>query len=439
MTDFNLYREAKDNYGKLIPNKKEGLILLSLYSKYKEKNFTEENIISVVNDVYKDHGRTENKEYFERNNNLILKFQESFLWRDKSTKTYHFKKYALDFCINVENRLKENYNPAKIKRWFDELYNSLILSTKEGKDFGLWIEDNFDVRKPLIANQIEILDQQVNNSVSDFKSNIKSESKNILQILEQIELDLEVIKNQALELRNAFQISYDIDNVLTSILEKPNADKNVENIRRVRAFHDKSRSHLEHVSNRIEKIKPRIREFIYNFNRKDLDRKTDKLLSFLLRESKVVRKESSKEIVFPFDISLPILKNKEILPKYNVIPLREFAPKPPIIVTSRVINKKDQKKLINKTLKWKKEKDRVNYWTKLAFLKIDSGEKFQFAPFFYDVLKKDDFNIGVKTANRILKKSIKEQGKYNVTINKSLHDYSNHNNVFIWKMNIEKK
>ena len=51
METFNLYREAKDQYEKLIPEKNDGLILLSLYAKYKDKDFTEENIISIINKI----------------------------------------------------------------------------------------------------------------------------------------------------------------------------------------------------------------------------------------------------------------------------------------------------------------------------------------------------------------------------------------------------
>jgi len=40
METFNLYREAKDQYEKLIPEKNDGLILISLYAKYKDKDFT---------------------------------------------------------------------------------------------------------------------------------------------------------------------------------------------------------------------------------------------------------------------------------------------------------------------------------------------------------------------------------------------------------------
>lgn len=439
MDGFNLYREAKDHYDKLIPGKKDGLILLSLYSKYKEKSFSEDDIIYFINRIYKDYSNDSNRENFERNNNIILRFQEAFLWRDKVSKTYHFKKYALDFCHNIENRLEENYNPAKIKRWFDELYNSLILNVEKNQDFNLWIEDHFDIRKPSLATQIEILDQQVNKSVFDFKTNIKSDSKDILEILKQIEFSLGIIKEQALELRNAFQISYDIDDKLTSILENKDSLNYLSNIKKVQEFHDKSRGHLEQVSGRIEKIKPRVREFIYNFNKKDFDRKTDKFINFLLQESTVKKFSGSKEIAFPLNIFIPIFKDEKIIPKLTIVPLREFSPKLPIKVPERNINKKDRKALLEKTLKWKYEKDRINYWAKLAFLNIDVEQSFEFSPFFFNVVKVDGFNIAVKFAHKVLRESTKKYEKYKVSINKEVYKNPIKSNISIWQMQIQKK
>ena len=92
-----------------------------------------------------------------------------------------------------------------------------------------------------------------------------------VEILKEIDIRLEVIKEQASELKNAFQISYDIDELLTDILQKNDRYNCIENIQKVQKFHDNSRSQLEQISKRIEKIKPRIREFVYDFNKKDLE------------------------------------------------------------------------------------------------------------------------------------------------------------------------
>ena len=39
MESFDLYREAKNQYEKLIPERNDGLILLSLYGKYRDRDF----------------------------------------------------------------------------------------------------------------------------------------------------------------------------------------------------------------------------------------------------------------------------------------------------------------------------------------------------------------------------------------------------------------
>lgn len=193
MESFDLYREAKSQYEKLIPEKNDGLILLSLYAKYKDKDFTEENIITVINKVFKDQGNESSRTEYNRNNTIILRLQESFLWRNETKRTYQFKKYGLELCQNIEKRLIEKYNPAKIKRFFDELYKSLVENIEGEKDFNEWIEDHFNLRMPELISQIEILDQQVNDSVNDFKISIKSENHDIINVLKEIEIHLEVI------------------------------------------------------------------------------------------------------------------------------------------------------------------------------------------------------------------------------------------------------
>lgn len=439
MDGFNLYREAKDHYEKLIPEKKDGLVLLSLYSKYKEKNFSEDNIKSIINKIYKDQGKDSNRTEYERNNNIILRLQDSFLWRDEINKTYEFKKYGLEFCNSIDNRLQKNYSPAKIKRWFDELFSSLENNIEKEENFNIWIEDHFDVRKPAISAQIEILDQQVNESVKEFKINIKSENESILELLKQIEIGLLVIKEQTSELRKAFQISYDIDDILTNILEGQNAIDYIENIKKVQQFHDKSRSQLEQVSNRIEKIKPRIREFIYDFNKKDFDRKTDKFINYILINSFTKKENNYKRINLPNNVNNLKVKDKTIISKFNVIPLREISPKLPIKLIERKIDLKERKVLLNRTLKWKSEKDRVSFWSKEAFSKINSENKLEFSPFFFQIIEKDNFNIAVKTTHKILRDVIKQKIKYQLTIDKESYSDSIINNVSIWQMTIQKK
>lgn len=436
MESFNLYREAKSQYEKLIPEKNDGLILLSLYAKYKDKDFTEENIITIINKIFKDQGNESSRIEYNRNNTIILRLQESFLWRNETKRTYQFKKYGLELCQNIERRLIEKYNPAKIKRFFDELHKSLTENIEGEKDFNEWIEDHFNLRMPELVSQIEILDQQVNESVNDFKINIKSENQNIIDILKAIEIHLEVIKEQASELKNAFQVSYEIDEVLTGILQKPDSYDYIENIQKVQKFHDNSRSQLEQVSKRIEKIKPRIREFIYDFNKQDFDRKTNKFIDYLLENSFVRKEGNVKRIQLPNN--LLGLKLTEHLPILNIMPIRGISYKLPMEVSKRQIDFSQRKKLLEKTNKWKQDKERILYWTNIAFKELEENDTLVFAPFFFKIIDTDKLSIAVKTAHNILRRSTKFKQKYKIDINRNAVNHTAIKSISLWQMTIQK-
>ncbi|WP_271781997.1 hypothetical protein [Aquimarina algiphila] len=439
MNSFNLYREAKDQYEKLIPEKNDGLILLSIYEKYNDKDFTEENIISIITKVFKDQGNESSRTEYNRNNAIILRFQESFLWRNSSKKTYQFKKYGLELCQNIEKRLIEKYNPAKIKRFFAELHKSLIENIEENRNFNEWIEDHFELRLPELTSQIEILDQQVNESVKDFKAGINSEEQDALDVLKGIEIRLEIIKDQAFELRNAFQISYDIDDLLISVLEENKVQNNTSSIYRVQNFHDNSRSQLEQVSKRIEKIKPRIREFIYDFNKKNFDRKTNKFINYLLEQSIVLQEGSSKKIQLPDNLSRLIIKSTIHNPKLSVIPIRQISSKQPIKVIRREVNVVKRKELLEKTLKWKQDKERISYWTKLAFQELEAKGVLDFTSFFFKILKDDQLTIAVKTAHNIIRKKTTYRNKYKVEIKKEAVQSTSKKGISLWQMKLQKK
>ena len=442
MESFNLYREAKDQYEKLIPEKNEGLILLSLYAKYKDRDFTEENIISIINKIFKDQGGNDferSRAEYSRNNTIILRFQESFLWRNENKRTYQFKKYGLELCQNIEKRLVEKYNPAKIKRFFDQLHKSLIEYIEADKDFNEWIEDHFDLRMPELVSQIEILDQQVNESVTDFKINIKSEDQNIIYILKEIEIRLEKIKEQSFELKNAFQISYDIDELLTDILQKNESYNYIENIQKVQKFHDNSRSQLEQVSKRIEKIKPRIREFIYDFNKQDFDRKTNKFIYYLLEKSFVKREKNTKRIQFPNNLLGLKVKSTEHSTTLNIIPFREISPKLPVEITKRSIDIPKRKEFLDKTLKWKEEKEKILYWTNFAFQELEKKGLLVFTPLFFKIVDTDQLPIAVKTAHSVLRKSTKLKEQYKIEINQEPINHTLNKKISLWQMTIQKR
>lgn len=439
MENINLYREAKEHYEKLIPDKNDGLILISLYGKYNDKDFTEENIISVINKVFKDQGADTSRTEYNRNNTIILRLQESFLWRNHGRRTYQFKKYGLEFCQNIEKRLIDKYNPAKIKRFFNDLHQTLVKCFEENSNFNEWIEDHFDVRMPELALQIEILDQQVNESVSDFKVGFKAGEGNIIHVLQEIETRLEIIKEQSSELKNAFQISYDIDELLTTLLETHQDYNYLDNIHRVQGFHESCRSQLEQVSKRIEKIKPRIREFIYDFNKQDFDRKTNKFIAYLLEKSQVRRESGSKKICLPPTIGELRTRSMNDSSIFTVVPIRNISRKEAITITQRVVDPVRSQKLMGKILAWKKEKELIKSWTAKVFYEIEEKKEVYFTPIFFNIVDTDGFAVAVKTSHNVLRTCARLKQTYRVIITGQQAGVPHHKNISIWQMTFQKK
>lgn len=442
MQDFNLYREAKEHYKLLVPEKADGLILLALYEKFENNEFGEDKIIDTIEKVSRDLGEPHKRTEYEKNNKIILRLQEFFLWRDELKKVYRFKRYGEDFCKRVRKRLSDSYNPDKIKRIFDYLYNELEKSiSTEGRNFNQWVEDHFNARNNELAEQIEVLDQQVGETVKDFQRKIKEEDIGIIQLLQDIEMSLDLIKAQANKLIDAFKVTYLIDDILIEILESPNAAPYIANIQQVRTFNDQVRSHLEQVSKRIDKIKPRLREFIYEFNQRDFDRKTGMFVSYLIKNSSYTKSEKGKWILsLPHDVPLAIIRNKESTPIFSVIPLREIGPRAPAELPKRIINEEKQRALVLKTQKKLFEKARISYWFKLALHKIKEEGELDFSPFFYQILSEEKgyLLIAVKTAHKVLRYSAK-----NVTLKVEILKEEAISIAFpkttIWKMNIKKK
>lgn len=216
MKEIDLYSEAKPRYHQLIPNKEDGLVILALYQKYGQNEFTEDQIIQVINRVLSDLGSSGLREETNRNNNIVLRLQEFFLWRDRKRKLYGFKNYGIEFCEKVSKRLSESYHPAKIERLFKHLLETLKVSLEKGpaEELLIWKEDHFQQRSVELAKQIEILDQQVSQSVADFRFQIKQPQENIVQVIDNISAGLDAIKQHVDELKAGFQITYDIDDVL---------------------------------------------------------------------------------------------------------------------------------------------------------------------------------------------------------------------------------
>jgi hypothetical protein len=440
MKEIDLYSEAKPRYYQLIPNKEDGLIILALYQKYQKQEFTEDQIIQIINKVLIDLGGSQREEN-NRNNTIILRLQEFFLWRDRKRKVYGFKNYGEEFCQKVFKRLSESYHPAKIERLFKHLLDTLKTSLeKNPAEILIWMDDHFNHRSNELALQIEILDQQVSESVDEFRFQIKQPQANILQVIDTISAGLDQIKQHAHELTTGFQITYDIDDILQDMLKNPESFDLLESINHVLQYNQNVRNHLDQVSVRIDKIKPRIREFIFEFNQRELDRKTDKFLHYLLDTASYIRQENQpKRLVFPKDIESVTIRIPESIPRFYILTERDFVRKAPLPSAVRSIDVEQTNSAIAKNKEKLEIKKKIQFWAKKALDQIDHEGKLEFSPFFFSILshEENNLNIAVKIAQRLVKHC--NGWQYKITIDQNEYHDPNYLNLSLWNMTIQKK
>ena len=441
MDTFDLYREAKNHYDLLIPDKLEGLILLNLYDRFVNEEFSEERIYDAIDKVYKDLGRNSQRNEYERNNAIVLKFQEFFIWRDEVKKNYKFKAYGKEFCENIRERLFKRYSPAEIKRIFDYLYHELLRYTEsDDLDFNLWYKEHFYIRNTEILAQVEILDQQVSESVRVFRKRIKEDNPNLFLLLEEIEISLNEIKEHASQLKEAFKSTYDIDYRLDDLIGVPSSQEFISNINVVMDFNSGIRAQLEQVSSRIDRIKPRIREFIYEFNQRDFDRKTGLFLNLLLTASKQIKGEAGrKRLLLPDGIPLFQIYAPSILPKFVIVPERDITPKAPVEIIHRRVNTQRQNDLSKVAWQMIFERQRVQFWVKQAFDALNLANELDFSTLFFRILTEENANlsIAIKATSKFLRQVSKNRNMQ-VKINHETETNPSYPNIHIWKMYIRK-
>lgn len=442
MKEIDLYAEAKPRYYQLIPNRDDGLVILALYQKYNSSEFTEDQIIAVINKVIDDLYGAGLREESNRNNSIILRLQEFFLWRDRKRKRYGFKKYGEEFCLKILKRLSESYHPAKIERLFRGLLDTLKMSLELGSaELLVWIDDHFNQRSTELALQIEILDQQVSESVDQFRAEIKKPQANIMQVIDSISIGLDKIKQHAHELTRGFQITYDIDDLLQILLKDVANFGVIDEINTVLSYNQDVRNHLDQVSIRIDKIKPRIREFIFEFNQRELDRKTDKFINYLLDNVSYLRQENqSRKLVFPDPVPLLGFRYAESIPRFFIVTEKDFTTKSPILPVERTVDVERTKLMQEKSQQKIEARKRVLQWMNQALSIVEQHGKLSFSPFFFEILKAEanDLNIAVKVSQKLLKEC-NNRRKYLIDIDQNEYHDPNYLNLSLWNMTILKK
>jgi hypothetical protein len=438
MSSFDFYREAKNNYKHIVPSREDGLVLFYLYEKLQRGDFIngefpESEILAAIEYVYVDvKGETVKRTEYERNNDIIIRLQEFFLWRNEEKKVYTFKSYGTEFCKNIKVQLEKFYSPTEIKSIFDSLIYELKTSKKNESDFSGWMKLHFDLRSPELARQIEILDQQVSDAVKNFRSQIVANEKDIHHVISDVLASLKIIKINSDEFKNAFHGTYEIEESLLNFQENVLlTDESMVKIRRVSDFIRRIRINLELVSRRIDQIQPRIREFIHDFNQRDFDRKTELFLKHLIRTSLQTKltKDAAGKII------------KENTPVFSIVIKRDIGLSKPVEMPVRKINAEKRERSLIELKKKQFISKQVLFWVNEVQNHFIKENKLYFTGLLYRILSTEEqysLTIAVKVSNKITLKYGKHPS-FAVKIDKEIIKDESHKNIAAWKMYIQKK
>lgn len=426
MEGFDFYQELQNPqaYEALIPERQIGLIVALLYQKQKNGDllddfFSEEVILECIRQVEP----TEHRTLHVRDNQLVQKLQNYFIWRDEEKNLYQLKRYAVELCDLIYKRLEGQFNPTQTERLFkflnkdlNEIWNGIHT---QPTDFNHWVDDKFVANQNTIGSQVEILDKKMDDSIKILRKELRAENNNILRILQVVDAELGTIKAQADELDSVFMISEDIKEKVEQLNFVPDVDVFEGRLDNVNNFLSQNSNKLRLVRRRIDKIHPRIQQLFGDLRKREFDLKTERFLGYLLEHSKVSRSESNKVITLPKNVPLKTVHKEEL--DFTHVNKKSFLPPRPVPVVRPVADETTQKLQQLERERVSEKKRVVQAWLSNIHHELEERKSVVFSPFYYEIVKysKDGLAIATEVAYNLIKK-YRSDASYKVTVGKEL-------------------
>lgn len=444
MTEFHFYHELKKDkyYEPLIPEKKSGLVIIYLYDqwksgKYLSNSFTENAVKSAIELVASDLGKSYESTQHERFRIINRGLQEYFLFRNEATNLYHITQYGIEFCESIRNKLEPEFNPSVIEKILSDLI-SLLKASIAKNDFEYWYNHHFRNQKPYIKRQVETLLRLVEKAVQEFRASTKLDDEIFIETVRKVDASLDAVRKHSDELKDVF---FDAEEIKSIILEL-SFDDSMELINQkefVRSFIEEINNDLSIINQRIEKIRPKLRQFISSINQRNFDRNTEQFLQFLLKNSTVSKESYKNKIYFPTSIEIIELFKSEI--KFTIVESDRLKDQSPVSVVQPKESKEKQKIQLEKVNNAFLIRNRIRFWLTKLEKELREKGNINFTLYYFQILEEEQFyskTISIKVASALFRKYSKLRN-YKVSIKKELQTAEKYPNQAIWDMNIELK
>ena len=296
----SLFEQLKieKSYELLFPEKKKGLAVIWLYERVKNGEF--EHGIFRERDI---HRAFEAVSFLEHKpirlqwgtyTAYILELQEFYLIYNDENQTYMFTDFGFQICDKIYRLISQRFNPTFIEITCAELYERLKIAITN-EQIKNWLTVDLFKSQTLLLEQVDYLNQQIDRSVTALSEKAKRRQETLLVALQEIEKQIDTIRQQNKELRAAFRETDRMNDILISHPVRDDSEEIDDLISEAILYFEGIHLRLAMIDSRIDKIQPKIKQFFASLNRDIFNSKVEKFLYFLLEKSQV----ADKQIQFP--------------------------------------------------------------------------------------------------------------------------------------------
>lgn len=428
--------KTENTYELLFPKREKGLAVIWLYERVKNKEF--ENGIFKEKDIHRAIeavsfiGRERSRSQWVTYNAYIMELQEFYLIYNDEDQTYMFTDFGLQICERVHRLISNRFNATIIELTCAELYTKLKVAVTE-EQIRNWILMDLLKSKPILLEQVDYLNQQIDRSVTALSEKAKRRKETLLVALQEIEEQIDKVRQQNKELRAAFREIDRMNDILISHPVRDNSEEVDDMVSEAISYFEGIHRRLGMVDSRIDKIQPKIKQFFASLNRDIFNSKVEKFLYYLLEKSRVV----NKQIEFPFPYDPTIQFADSFLTIFISVDRPEtlFPPTPKPRVEYKKNTRKEQVAHQKGHIQMMRQ-IHIQWWLEFVRRKSLETDSVHLSEIFFSVLGKhdNDLQLAIQVIYQVVKR-YKDETHWTIMIdtnNKINNPGSNHTISDIW-------
>lgn len=435
----SLFEQLKieNTYDLLFPKKEKGLAVIWLYERVKNGEFENgifkekdiQRALEAVSFIRNEPVRSQWVTY----NTYIMELQEFYLIYNDENQTYIFTDFGLQICDKVYRLISKRFNPTIIEITCAELHLKLESAITE-EQIKNWLTIDLFKSRTLLLEQVDYLNQQIDRSVAALSEKAKRRKETLLVALQEIEEQIDMIRQQNKELRAAFRQIDRMNDILISHPVRDNSEEVDDLVSEAISYFEGIYLRLAMVDSRIDKIQPKIKQFFASLNRDIFNSKVEKFLYYLLEKSQVVDKQI--EFPIPYNRTIQLADTSSTFISVDR-PDTLFPP----ARKSRPEYTKDTRKEQEAHRKGHVQMMRqihIQWWLEFIRRKSLETDAIYLPEIFFSILEKhgDDLQLAIQVIDQAVKK-YKEDPHWEVLINTNNqinNPSSNHTISDIWMM-----